>query len=218
MLTKTIGGSDSPPVARAEKQTTKTANGRRITDNGLKGCAMFMKLLEKRRSIRRFTEQVIEPEKVQLLVEAALRSPSGRGTNPWEFILVDDRETLLNLSKAKQHGAALLKGAALGVVICANLDKSDTAVEDASIAAIIVQLAAQDLGLGSCWVQMRNRMHPDGRPAQEHIREILDLPDNLMVQCVIALGYPAENKTPHPKDSLEFGKVHQGRFGRTMTA
>ena len=178
---------------------------------------MFMQLLEKRRSIRKFTEQSIEPEKVQFLLEAALRSPSGKGTNPWDFILVDDRETLLNLSQAKQHGAALLKGAAMGVVICASTDKSDTAVEDACIAAIIIQLAAQHLGLGICWVQMRNRMHPDGRPAQEHIRKILDLPDNLMVQCVIALGYPAENKAPHPKGSLEFGKVHHGRFGRKMT-
>lgn len=179
---------------------------------------MFMELLEKRRSIRRFTEQAIAPEKVRILVEAALRSPSGKGTNPWEFILVDDRQTLLNLSQAKAHGAALLKGAALGIVICAHPDKSDTSVEDASIAAIIIQLTAEDLGLGSCWVQMRNRMHSDGRPAQEHIREILDLPDNIIVQCVIALGYPAEGKSPHPKNSLEFGKVHHGRFGRKMPA
>ena len=177
---------------------------------------MFMQLLEKRRSIRKFTEQAIEPEKIQTLVEAALRSPSGKGTNPWEFILVDDRETLLHLSQAKQHGAGLLKGAALGIVVCANPQKSDTIIEDACIAAIIVQLTAEYLGLGSCWVQMRNRMHPDGRPAQEHIAKMLDLPADYMVQCVIALGYPAETKPSHPRESLEFGKIHKGRFGRKM--
>ena len=124
---------------------------------------MFMKLLEKRRSIRKFTEQTVEPEKVQVLIEAALRSPSGRGINPWEFIVVEDRKLLSKLADAKQHGAAFLKGAPLGIVVCANPEKSDTFVEDASIASIIIQLAAESLGLGSCWIQMRNRNHRDGR-------------------------------------------------------
>jgi nitroreductase len=173
---------------------------------------MFMKLLEKRRSIRKFTDQAIEPEKIQVLIEAALRSPSGRGINPWEFIIVDDRQMLLNLSKAKQSGASLLKGAALGIVVCADPTKSDTMIEDASIAAIIIQLTAESLGLGSCWVQMRDRKHQDGRPAPEHIAQWLDIPAHYIVQCVVALGYAAETKTGHPKESLNFGKIHTGRF------
>jgi len=177
---------------------------------------MFMKLLEKRRSIRKFTDQAIEPEKIKILSEAVLRSPSGRGVNPWEFILVDDREMLTSLSTAKQSGAALLKGAALGIVICADPTKSDTLIEDACIASIIIQLAAESLGLGSCWVQMRNRMHADGRPAPEHIAQLLDIPANYMVQCVIALGYAAEIKAPHPKTSLDFGKVYKDRFGHKL--
>jgi nitroreductase len=174
---------------------------------------MFMQLLEKRRSIRKFTDQAIEPQKTQILIEAALRSPSGRGVNPWEFIIVQDRQMLTSLSSAKKAGAAFLKGAAMGIVVCADPGKSDTIIEDASIAAIIIQLTAASLGLGSCWVQMRERRHQDGRPAQEHIAQLLDIPDNYMVQCVIALGYPAESKAPHPKESLDLGKVHQERFG-----
>ena len=177
---------------------------------------MFMELLKKRRSIRKFTDKAVEPEKIHTLVEAALRSPSGRGTNPWEFIVVDDRETLTQLSNAKQAGAAFLKGAALGIVVCANPDSSDTVVEDASIASIIIQLAAESLGLGSCWIQMRNRQHADGKPAQVHIAQLLDLPASYMVQSVIALGYPAETKEPHSRKSLQFGKVHKGRFGQKM--
>lgn len=169
---------------------------------------MFMKLLEKRRSIRKFTEQTVEPEKVQVLIEAALRSPSGRGINPWEFIVVEDRKLLSKLADAKQHGAAFLKGAPLGIVVCANPEKSDTFVEDASIASIIIQLAAESLGLGSCWIQMRNRNHRDGRPAQEHIAELLEMPTDCIVQSVIAIGYPAETKAPHTRESLNFEKVH----------
>jgi nitroreductase len=170
---------------------------------------MFMDLLERRRSIRKYTDQAVEPEKIQVLVEAALRSPSGRGINPWEFIIVEDRQILSKLSQAKQSGAAFLKGAPLGIVVCANPEKSDTFVEDASIASIIIQLAAESMGLGSCWIQMRNRYHRDGRPAQEHIEQLLDIPEQCIVQSVIAIGYPAETKAPHPRESLGFEKVHR---------
>jgi nitroreductase len=170
---------------------------------------MFMELLERRRSIRKYTDRAVEPEKVQLLTEAALRSPSGRGINPWEFIIVDDRQVLSKLAEVKQHGAAFLKGAPLGIVVCASPEKSDTFIEDASIASIIIQLAAESLGLGSCWVQMRNRHHRDGRPAQEHIAQLLDIPADCIVQSVIAIGYPAEKKAPHTRESLDFEKVHK---------
>jgi nitroreductase len=170
---------------------------------------MFLNLLERRRSIRKFTDQVVEPEKVQILIEAALRSPSGRGINPWEFIILEDRQILSKLAEAKKSGAAFLKGATLGIVVCANPDKSDTFVEDASIASIIIQLAAESIGLGSCWIQMRNRNHRDGRPAQEHIEQLLEIPANCIVQSVIAIGYPAATKAPHPRESLNFEKVHK---------
>jgi nitroreductase len=169
---------------------------------------MFMKLLEKRRSIRKYTDQAVGPEKIKTLMEAALRSPSGRGINPWEFVVVEDRQTLTKLAEAKQSGAAFLKGAPLGIVVCANPEKSDTFVEDASIASIIIQLAAESLGLGSCWIQMRNRFHRDGRPAQEHIEQLLDIPENCIVESVIGVGYPAETKAPHSRESLNFEKVH----------
>lgn len=170
---------------------------------------MFMDLLERRRSIRKYSDLAVEPEKVQVLIEAALRSPSGRGINPWEFIIVDDRQILSKLSQAKQSGAGFLKGAPLGIVVCANPEKSDTFVEDASIASIIIQLAAESMGLGSCWIQMRNRYHRDGRPAQEHIEQLLDIPEQCIVQSVIAIGYPAETKVPHSRESLNFEKVHR---------
>jgi nitroreductase len=170
---------------------------------------MFMRLLEGRRSIRKFTDQPVEEDKLKVLIEAALRSPSGRGINPWEFIIVEDRQILAKLSEAKQSGAAFLKGAPLGIVVCANPDKSDTYIEDASIASIIIQLAAESIGLGSCWIQMRNRNHKDGRPAQEHIAQLLKVPADCIVQSVIAVGYPAESKAPHPKESLNFEKIHK---------
>jgi nitroreductase len=174
---------------------------------------MFMSLLEKRRSIRRFLDRPIEKEKIDFLVEAGLRAPSSRGFNPWEFIVVSDRRKLERLAQAKQHGSAFLKDAALGIVVCADSNKSDVWVEDASIATIIIQLAAESLGLGTCWIQIRARVHTQDRSSQEYVAELLHLPPGMMVEAMVAVGYPAESKSPHSKEKLLWRQVHTQMFG-----
>lgn len=173
----------------------------------------MIELLRKRRSIRKFTADKITPETRQVLVEAALRSPSSRGGNPWEFILVDDPGLLGQLAQAKQHGSQFLKGAPLAIVVCADSTKSDVWVEDCSIAAIIIQLTAQSLGLGSCWAQIRNRQHDTDITAESYIRKLLDLPEQLKVECVVGIGYPDEKKLPVPADKLQHDKVKSNRWG-----
>ena len=113
---------------------------------------MFLPLIQKRRSIRKFQEKPVENEKIEMLIEAALRAPSSMGCNPWEFIFVTDQTSLERLSKAKQHGSAFLRNAPLGIVICADPNKSDVWVEDASIAATFLQLTAESAGLSSCCI------------------------------------------------------------------
>ena len=172
-------------------------------------------LLRKRRSIRKFTREKIAPELVETLVEAALRAPSSRSINPWEFIVVDDPEILLKLSGAKQHGSEFLKNAPLGIVVCADSTKSDVCVEDCSIAAIIIQLTAVSLGLGSCWAQIRNRMHDREKSAECFVRELLGLPEHIMVETVIGIGHPAETKKPLPAGKLQHDKIrYNGWSGR----
>jgi len=172
----------------------------------------MMELLRKRRSIRAFTPEPVAPETVELLVEALLRSPSSRGKNPWEFVVVDDRELLEKLSRSKEHGSQFIKKAPLAVVVCADGTQSDVWVEDCSIAAIIAQMTALSLGLGSCWVQMRNRSHDADRSAEEYIREILGLPEHVMVECIVAIGHPAEEKKPVPAGALLYDKVKCNRY------
>jgi nitroreductase len=174
---------------------------------------MFISLLQKRRSIRRFRDQPVEKEKVNMLVEAALRAPSSRGVNPWEFVVVSDRSMLEGLAKAKEHGSSFLRDAPLGIVVCADLKKSDVWVEDAAIATIIIQLTAVSLGLGSCWIQVRERPHSRDRSAQEYVAELLRLPPTLMVESMVAVGYPAETKPPHKREELLWQQVHSGTFG-----
>jgi nitroreductase len=175
---------------------------------------MFISLLEKRRSIRRFLKKEVEKEKIDMLIEAALRSPSSMGRNPWEFVVVTERETLERLSRAKPHGASFLKHAPLGLVICADPNISDVWVEDASIATILILLAAESAGLGACWIQIRERMHDQNRTAGGYISEILGIPENMKVEAIVALGYPDEKKPPHAREGLGLEKVSFGRYGK----
>jgi nitroreductase len=178
---------------------------------------MFLSLIQERRSIRKFLNHPVEPEKVEQLMEAALRSPSSRSLNPWEFIVVNDPVLLRKMAIAKPHGAAFLRTAPLGVVICADSQKCDVWIEDASVATTYIMLAAQSLGLGSCWVQIRLREHNVNQTAGDYLRELLDLPEYLKVESVIAIGYPAENPPPHPKEELQYEKVHYNTYSGKKT-
>jgi nitroreductase len=167
----------------------------------------MIELLRKRRSIRKFRSDKIAPEAMDVLIEAALRAPSSRGINPWEFILVENADLLLKLSEAKQHGSEFLKNAPLAIVVCADSTKSDVWVEDCSIAAIIIQLTAVSLGLGSCWAQIRNRQHDITTTAEAYIQKLLALPEQVKVEAVLGIGYPAERKSPVPAGKLQRDKV-----------
>ena len=138
-------------------------------------------LLRTRRSIRKFTCEPIAPEQRILLEEALLRAPTSRGINPTAFVMVDDKALLKDLARAKQSGGAFLADAPLGIVICADPSLSDVWVEDCSLTAIILHLTAHSLGLGSCWIQIRKRMHTPEITAEARIRELLGIPDRLAV-------------------------------------
>ncbi len=172
----------------------------------------LLKLLRKRRSIRKFTDQPVESDVIDALIEAAVRTPSSRGRNPWDFIVVTDQDLLRNLGNGKEHGSSFLAGAPLAIVVSADTTKSDTCVEDCSIAAMVIQLTAEELGLGSCWAQIRLRPHNAECSADEYLKDLLGLPATHAVECIIGIGYPAEEKSGHAYEDLPFGQVHFDGF------
>jgi len=177
---------------------------------------MFLELISTRRSIRQFTPQPLTGDQIAVLTEAALRAPSSRGMNPWEFVVVTDAALLARLAAVKPHGAAFLSGAALAIAVCADPRRCDVWVEDATIAATYIQLAAHDLGLGSCWVQIRLRAHADGRPSGAAVADLLALPPQVEVEVIVAVGHPAEKKKPHPVASLQREKLWHNRHGQPL--
>jgi len=173
----------------------------------------MIELLRARRSIREYTGRPVEPEKVAVLKEAVLRSPSSRNIDPWEFVFVDDRTLLARLARCKPHGADFLEQAALGIVVCADGRASDVWVEDCSIAAILAQMTAQSLGLGSCWIQVRNRRFDDATTSEQYIRRLLGLPEHVKVECIVSIGHPAEKREPVPAEELKVTKIRMNSEG-----
>lgn len=163
---------------------------------------MFIDLLRKRRSVRMYQDKPVEREKIDTLIEAMLRAPSSRSLCPWEFIVVQNKETIKALSKAKPHGSAFLKNASLAIVVCADPAKCDVWVEDCSIASILIHLAATDLGLGSCWIQIRLREYNKDQSAEKYIADIVGLQEEMVVESIIAIGYPVKESSAHPESSL----------------
>jgi len=152
---------------------------------------------------------------VEKLMQAALLSPTSKSSNPWQFILVDDREMLKALSVSKKNGAKLIENCSLAVVVVGDPQKSDVWVEDLSIASIYVQLEAEDLGLGSCWVQIRCRQNEEGIDSEVVVKQLLDIPSTLRVESIIAIGMKEVSKEPYDLDNLEWEKVHLGKYKST---
>ena len=172
----------------------------------------MIEILRNRRSIRKYTRQQVEPGKLAILKEAVLRSPSSKNINPWEFIFVDDESIIKRLKLCKPHGVTPLETAPIAVVVCADETKNDVWIEDCSIASILLQLTAQSIGLGSCWIQIRNRMHSDNVSAGQYIQELLNIPENYKILSIISIGYPAAFRKGKSFDELQFEKVRENKF------
>lgn len=173
----------------------------------------MLDLLKKRRSIRKYKDQVVEKEKIDQIIKAALLSPTSKNSRPWEFMVITNKETLQELSYAKETGGSFLKDAPLAIVIIGDPQKSTVWVEDTSIAATIIHLMAENLNLGSCWVQIRNRNHSPNKTANEFAKELLNIPAEKEVEAIISIGYPDEVKKPHDEEKLLFDRVYYEKYG-----
>lgn len=174
----------------------------------------FKTLVQQRRSHRKFTNEEIDADDVRLIMRAALMAPTSKSQRAWQFVVVDDKTDLEKLADAKDLGGQFLKDAPLAIVVLGDPMQNDCWVEDGAIAAISMQYQAEDLGLGSCWVQMRGRGLSDGTTADTVIRGVLNIPDNLCVLCVIAVGHKADERKPQNEDRLKWENVHVGKYNQ----
>ena len=168
----------------------------------------MLELLLARRSCRTFEDRAVEAEKREALLQAAQLAPSGKNTRPWEFVVIENKKTLQKLGGCRHPAQPFLPETPLAIVILADTQKTDTWIEDASIASILIQLEAERLGLGSCWVQIRLRDSNQGMSSEDYVRKLLGIPAHMAVLSIIAVGYPKGTRRPHTLDEVEQAKIH----------
>lgn len=169
-------------------------------------------LLRNRRSVRKFQNREVEDEKIDTILKGALTAPTSKNRRQCEFIVVKEKEKLEKLSQCREHGSQFLAGAPLAVIVAVDGEPYDIWIEDASIAAIIIQLAAHSLGLKTRWVQVRNRQHDENTSTEAYLKETLEIPESVKVECVIAIGYGAEEKKAYDEESLLYNKIHFEKY------
>lgn len=167
----------------------------------------FLELCRHRRSIRKYTSQPVEREKLDYMLRCALMAPSGKRLNPWEFVVVTDVPTIRAMAPCKEYGAGMLETAMAAIVVAVDQAKSTTALFDGAIVAEHLLLAAEEQGLGACWCHITGR-----EDAEALVKKLTGVPENLTVICVVTVGYKDEERKDYDLEKLLFEKIHNNRY------
>jgi nitroreductase len=165
--------------------------------------------LRARRNVRSFTSQPVAPHDLDQVLEAGRRAPSAGNWQPWDFVVVTDRDELQRLAGV-WRGAGHVAGAAAAIAIVAPQPKDDrqgTLLQyDLGQVTMALAIAAADLGLGTGHAAVAD---------QDLAREVLGFPDDRFLAYLLSVGYPAErplrvikNPDRRPFDEV----VHRGRW------
>ena len=166
-----------------------------------------LKAMATRKSVREFTDEGITFEDIKKILTAGMSGPSCMNKRMWSFVVIRNKELLGKLSVANGLYAGPLRGAALGILVCGDLERAlpeapEYWVIDASIATQNMVLAAQDLGIGSVWLGC----WPCEDRVQE-VKELMALPENIVPHYILALGY-AKEPDNEERDLYESDRVH----------
>ncbi|WP_017415444.1 nitroreductase family protein [Clostridium tunisiense] len=157
----------------------------------------------KRRSIRKYKDIKVSNEIVEDLLKAAMAAPSAGNEQPWEFVVLKDKEIMKNITEIHPYSKMLLKSD-VAIVVCGDEKKEVFKgywVQDCSAATENILLAAQDMGLGAVWLGV----YPIADRV-EKIQEILGLPSSVVPLSIVPVGYPDEEKTPG--DRFDKTRIH----------
>ena len=173
----------------------------------------MIEAIAKRKSIRSFADKKVEAEKVESILRAAMRAPSGINGQPWEFIVVDDREVLTAMQKLSPGGRAL-QTAPLAIVVLEKeipfrIEKGFNWLTPQDLAACTenILLQAVEEGLGAGWMGVG-----PGTPGQTALAELLGLPENIKPYSIVGIGYPAEDADLEAMDRFDPCRIHYNKY------
>lgn len=169
-----------------------------------------LEVIHQRKSVRKFTDQVVSKSQLETLVKAGMAAPSAVNRQPWAFVAVEDRATLDALSAGLPY-AKMLTTASAAIIVCGDMTKAlDGAaqeywIQDCSAASQNILLAVESLGLGAVWTGVY--------PSEERmqiVRQALDLPAHIIPLNVIPVGYPTG--VEKAKDKWKAENMHWNKW------
>ena len=197
-----LGSCSSQPGEQQETAANTADNGQAAIEN-----------IMTRTSIRKYKDQPVEQEKIDIMLKAAMAAPTAVNLQPWHFIVIDDKNTLKLLSGQQPNNAPLM------IAVCGDTNKTtmpdgkgklpDFWVQDVSAATENLLLAAHAQGLGAVWTSVY--------PVMERVAEVanvLNCPENIIPLAVVRIGYPDES--PKPKDKFKQENISYNKFGGKM--
>ena len=173
----------------------------------------MMETFLNRRSVRSYTGEAVPMEKLNTIIMAGLSSASSRAIRPWDLIVVRDKDKLIEMSGCRLKGSSrMLAGADAAIVVVGDEERSDVWIEDCSVVMANMHLMASALGVGSCWIQGRDREAVDGETTEDLLRRILQFPSESRLLAILSLGMPDEELPARTPESLPFNKVHINKY------
>ncbi len=166
-----------------------------------------LEAIHSRRSVRRYEDRPVPEELVRKLLAAASSAPSARNQQPWQFVVIDDRQILAEIAVVNPN-AQMARRAPLGILVCGDLGLETSPgywVVDCAAAVENMLLAAHALGLGAVWTGVYPRQE-----RMDGLRRIAKLPDGIMPHSLVVFGYPAEQ--PPPQDRFRPERVHRNTW------
>ncbi len=168
----------------------------------------FEELSRRRRSHRKFSGEPVPEEDLRTIIAAALKAPTARGLRKWHFVVTTDRDKIQGLGNIRPMGSSFLTGASAVIAVLGEPASQELWIEDGAIAAVSMQYQAEDLGLGSCWCQVRGRTsNEEGVTAEEQVRRILGIGEEYSVLCLIGVGYPTDERKPQDPGNYKWDQV-----------
>ena len=197
-----LGSCSTQPGEQQETAANTADNGQAAIEN-----------IMTRTSIRKYKDQPVEQEKIDIMLKAAMAAPTAANLQPWHFIVIDYKNTLKLLSGQQPNNAPLM------IAVCGDTNKTtmpdgkgklpDFWVQDVSAATENLLLAAHAQGLGAVWTGVY--------PVMERVAEVanvLNCPNNIIPLAVVRIGYPDES--PEPKDKFKQENISYNKFGGKM--
>lgn len=160
-----------------------------------------------RRSIRKYKDQKISNENIDKILKTAMYAPSAMNLQPWQFIVIDEKDVLIETINSI-HYAEMLRQSAAAILVCGDvgIEKNESwLLQNCSASIQNILLAAHGLGIGSCWISIHGM-----DDVYKKIKGQFKLPENIVPVSLISLGYPDETVTAEERFKKE--KIHYNKW------